>query len=323
MIYSKELMVKVSKLYYQENNTQQEVAAAVGLSRQTVGRILETARREGIVQVRILDESQQRYQKMEEKICDFFALQNVVVEPVYDYRAESIRRSLGVRASRYLFEILSEDQTLAVSWGRTMLEVVKAMKNSDRKVDIVQLNGSLGTIYSEINSNELARLLSDKFDGSYYYLPAPGVVDTVKIRDLLLKERTIRVPLERARKADLAAIGVGALDDSLLSSLGFFHDSEKAEMKKKGIVGDICLHMLDQEGRVVNTRWEDRIIGVSMEDLQELDSVIAIAGGTEKVEAIIASLKSGVVNVLVTDSNTAELICEFIENRATGSCGKE
>ena len=50
-----ELMSRAARLYYQDDLTQQEVAAQLGVSRPAVSRLLSQARRQGIVQIRIVD----------------------------------------------------------------------------------------------------------------------------------------------------------------------------------------------------------------------------------------------------------------------------
>lgn len=51
----KRLLIKVCKMYYEEDMTQSQIANATGIYRTTVGRMLKKAREEGIVKITIDD----------------------------------------------------------------------------------------------------------------------------------------------------------------------------------------------------------------------------------------------------------------------------
>lgn len=70
-------------------------------------------------------------------------------------------------------------------------------------------------------------------------------------------------------------------------------------------MGDISLRFFDKDGKPVKTPLDDRVIGLPLENLSNVDRVIALAGGS-KTEAIAGALRTGVIDVLVTDKFTAE-----------------
>ncbi len=72
------------------------------------------------------------------------------------------------------------------------------------------------------------------------------------------------------------------------------------------MAGEISLRFFDAEGRLVKTPLDDRVIGLSLEELGKADRVMALAGGQSKTAAIAGALKLGVIDVLVTDKFTAE-----------------
>lgn len=49
----KRILVKVAYMYYDENMTQQEIADKLGVSRPSVSRMLQKARQNGIVEIKI------------------------------------------------------------------------------------------------------------------------------------------------------------------------------------------------------------------------------------------------------------------------------
>jgi DNA-binding transcriptional regulator LsrR (DeoR family) len=92
----------------------------------------------------------------------------------------------------------------------------------------------------------------------------------------------------------------------LARSGNIFTSRELAAIKDAGGVGDISLRFFDGEGRIVKTPLDDRVIGMSLEELHGVDRVLALAGGQAKTEAIRGGLRTGVIDVLITDRFTAE-----------------
>ena len=67
----------------------------------------------------------------------------------------------------------------------------------------------------------------------------------------------------------------------------------------------MSLRFFDSEGRFVKTPLDDRVIGMTLEELAHVDRVIALAGGSSKTEAILGALRTGVIDILITDKFTA------------------
>jgi DNA-binding transcriptional regulator LsrR (DeoR family) len=71
-------------------------------------------------------------------------------------------------------------------------------------------------------------------------------------------------------------------------------------------VGDIALRFFDANGAPVRSSLDERILGITTEQLQKAPRVVAVAGGPEKTDALRAALKSEIIDVLITDQQTAE-----------------
>ena len=60
----------------------------------------------------------------------------------------------------------------------------------------------------------------------------------------------------------------------------------------------------------VRSPLDERVIGIDLAQLSRVPRVVAVAGGARKANAIHAALRSGVINVLVTDDQVARAIVE-------------
>jgi len=84
-------------------------------------------------------------------------------------------------------------------------------------------------------------------------------------------------------------------------------DRERGQLLDAGVAAETCALMFDRNGHPV-PMIDDRRIGISLESLRRVPNVIAVAGGEAKAPALLALLKSGVINSLVTDTAAARLL---------------
>jgi DNA-binding transcriptional regulator LsrR (DeoR family) len=66
--------------------------------------------------------------------------------------------------------------------------------------------------------------------------------------------------------------------------------------------------LFDQEGRLHEGSYNQRVISVSFEDLCRIPTVVAVVAGQDKVNAIIGALKTCIIKVLITDALTARAV---------------
>ena len=78
-------------------------------------------------------------------------------------------------------------------------------------------------------------------------------------------------------------------------------------------MGDILLHFFGADGEIVDQDFDATVTAISWEQLQRVKTVIAVAGGQDKIESILGALRSGVINVLITDRSTAHSILERLQ----------
>jgi DNA-binding transcriptional regulator LsrR (DeoR family) len=70
-----------------------------------------------------------------------------------------------------------------------------------------------------------------------------------------------------------------------------------------------------REGHLYPSELTDRIIGLTLEELRCIPTVVAVAFGMSKAEAILGALRTGVVDVLATDDSAAREILRMGETR--------
>jgi deoxyribonucleoside regulator len=317
MIERTELLAQVASMYYEDNLNQDEIARRIDASRSTVSRMLQEARKAGVVEITV-HYPWKNVPEIETDLIARFRLRQARVLLGRGRPYQEILRGLGVLAARYIEGILVEGTVLGISWGKAVYSTVRALR-SDRSlpITVVQMVGAVGEGDPLIDGPDLARLLASVYGGEYRYLHAPLIVEDAHAREVLLQEPRIRETLSLARRADVALVGIGAPSPEVSSLLraGYLDREELAQLRAQGGVGDICARHYDAHGRVLDIELNQRIVGIELEALHDIEQVIGVAGGEAKAEAILGALRGGHVNVLVTDDTTARKVLNLVWER--------
>ncbi|MBI4926664.1 MAG: sugar-binding transcriptional regulator [Anaerolineae bacterium] len=307
------LLVKVSKLYYEEGLSQDDIILRLNLSRSKISRLLQQARDEGIVQITVVT-PKHLYSDLENRLEKHFGLQEaVVVETHAGDTQENVLRALGVAAAGYLERAVTASTTLGISWGSTLNSMVAAMRPiSLPNVNVVQIIGGLGQPEAEIHATDLCHRLARALNGQLTLLPAPGIVGSQQAREVLLADTYVRRAVEMFSRLDLAFVGIGApTPESLMMRDGSILSAHEMELLlQNGAVGDIALRFFDGLGQPVGSDIDQRVIGITLEQLKRVPRVVGIAGGAEKHRAVRGALAGRLVHVLITDSVTAGKLLE-------------
>jgi deoxyribonucleoside regulator len=311
-----ELLAEVAILTYDRGLTQQEVAQRVGLSRSTISRLLDEARRKGIVEIYINSPFRQSAE-LQAELCKRFGLKEarVLVSDRLSY--EEMLQRLGRSAAFYLRTLIKEGMIIGIAWGTAIYQLVHAFRPMTREANIIiaQMVGSVGAQNYDVSGARLAQEMARLLRGRYYELHAPLLVETPQLREALMQERDVAEVLRLARQADLAIVGIGsfASEYSSLVRSGYLREDELAELRQAGAVGDICAYPIDIFGREVQVDLQRRVVSITLDDLKAIPLVVGIAGGQSKAEAILGALNGGYLDVLITDSVAASEVLRVHE----------
>nr|WP_086937667.1 sugar-binding transcriptional regulator [Thaumasiovibrio occultus] len=305
-----ELLTEISVSYYQDGDTQEEIAKKFGLSRVKVGRLLKRAREEGIVEITV------KYHpvfsaKLEKQLVERFGLKRALIA-LDQPDDESQRAQVASLASNYLSSLIREGTVVTAGQGRNVAAVAQHVGVvPQKKCTFISGIGGIHDAGSAINADHICRQLAKKYGGGSETLYAPAYVDDPLIKLAFMRNATVKGTFERARKADVALVGVGDLNEkSHLVKLGWFKPQEIIEAKiTRGVVGDVGGYdFINARGELVDTTMNGRVIGLSLTDLRRIPTVIAIASEDSKALALLGALRSGAIDVLATSVANATSI---------------
>lgn len=315
---SDRFLIKAAELYYRDGLSQQEIAQKLHTSRTSISRALIQARNEGYVQIRIQYPEQSNLgleRELEEK---YGLTEALIAVPAYD---QSSDQEVAFQAVDYTLRVLKKNMVLGMTWGRAMHGFVEQLAQDERlrslsfrNVKIVPFLGTPGITQMDswdatTYSNTLATKVGNLLHCASYNLSAPMYVDGEKEKKLIEGIDEISKVLHMAETADMALIGIGSMQkDSSIIKAGIRTEEEYKELMQKGAVGEIVGRIYDKNGQTVDEDLQRKMIGISLEKIAKIPVRVGISYGKDKVEAIKGAIAGGLVNVLVTDVPTAELL---------------
>lgn len=302
-----DLLAQVASMYYEQDMTQTEIGTQLGLSRVKVYRLLKQARAEGVVQITITWPIE-RDPELEKGLVQTFGLKEALVLKTLSPNRPPALQPLGQLAANYLERVLTDGSTMAVCLGRSTYETINAISaDFQAKVRVAQAMGSMPFAMQDVDSATLARHLAQKLDGEVLYLSSPLLADSIEAAEVLRRQRDINRVLMAAREADVALLGIGSLDPvtSGFIKAGFITPTELAELVATGAVGDVAGQIYTLEGQLHPCDYNRRVIGITLAELRQISTTLAVAMGQAKAKAILGGLRTGAINVLCTDDNAA------------------
>ncbi len=306
------LIARVAQLYYGEGLKQAAISERLHISQATISRLLKKAEQEGIVRITIAA-PRGTFPELEQALRDRFGLAEAVVAECFENREEAILSALGDAAGHYLETTVADGAVIGISsWSTSLLRMVDAVHPLKRvKAErVVQILGGIGNPSVQSHATQLTARLAALLGAEPMLLPAQGVSGSAAARRVMLSDPFVRETLAQFGRVTLALVGIGALQPSVMlaHSGNVFAGADLTDLEARGAVGDMCLHFFDAEGRPVAGPLEDRVIGMTLDELRAVPRVVAVAGGARKTAAIRGALLTGAVDVLITDRFTAEAL---------------
>ncbi|MEW5960464.1 MAG: sugar-binding transcriptional regulator [Chloroflexota bacterium] len=302
-----ELLAQIASMYYEQELTQHVIASELGLSRVKIYRLLKEAKEKEVVQIKV-NWPTARDTALEAALQQRFDLKEALVLKTTTRHTTPILQRLGQLGARYLESILTDGSTMAVCLGHSSYETINAISsNFQAKIRVAQAVGSMPFSMQKADSATLARQLAQKLGGEVLYLTSPLVADSIEASQVLRSQRDIQHTLLTAKAADVALTGIGNLDPAIsgFHQAGFISADELRALTAAGAVGDMAGQIYTITGELFPCEYSQRVIGITLEELKQIPTTIAVAMGREKARAILGGLRTGAIDVLCIDDQAA------------------
>lgn len=297
-------------MYYDESQTMEAVAGALGVSRSTVSRMLRDARDADIVRISLHPPGVRRVADQRRDLERRFGVHAHVVTAQPGSTERDRLQGTAEAAATAVESMLEPGMSVGLAWGTTIAAVVGALHHRPTPgLQIVQLNGAIDTEGSGLTyvSTVLARAAS-VWDASVQQFPVPAFFDYAATKEAMWRERSVRRVLAAQQQCGLAVFGVGAFDAEVPSHVyagNYLTVEDVRSLRADGAVGDVCTVFLRADGTTDGIRMNERVSGPDPRRLARIPRRVLIAAGTRKAVPLRAALLSGAATDLVLDEVTA------------------
>ena len=295
-------------LYYIAGNTQDQIAAKLGVSRQSAQRLVSLAISERLIKFE-LDHPIARCMALGDELERSFGLRFAEVVPTDPDRPNAlvgVSRASATQLERYLRA--SAPVTLGIGSGRTLKAAVDQMSTMECvQHRIVSMTGSIApdgaAAYFGVIFN-----IADKTKARCYPFPVPVIASSAEERETLMRQPLVISNLKRIEAAETIFLGIGGLGTNApLLQDGFLTQAELDGLLQAGAVGEITGWVFNRRGELIEGLTNDRVMSAPLPDLKSKLCIIT-AVGENKLNAIRAAITRPLVNGLITDEATAEAL---------------
>jgi DNA-binding transcriptional regulator LsrR (DeoR family) len=313
------LAARAAWLYFAGGQTQAQIAQRLNVPNSKAHRLIARASREGLIRV-FVEGPIAGCVALEEQLKTEFGLGHCEVVPNIDEGPLPLR-TLGTAGARYLRNVLDHQEhgIIAVGHGRTLAAAIDFLPA--RPAEGVRFVSLLGGLTRRLAANpfDVIHRLAERTGAEAYVMPVPFFANSVEDKAVLLSQYGVPEVVALARSASLLIAGIGEVNlHAFLASGGMVGAEEIETVAEAGGCGEILGHFFDENGAPVPTELSDRALAPDLDALRGR-KIVALAGGTTKVRAVRAILRSHLLYGLITDETTAR---SLVDANPEGQSGK-
>ncbi len=304
--------IEAAWLYYHDGLNQNDIASRMQISRASVVNYLSEARKRGWVRV-YLNNDVFLGHHLSDELCKAYGLQDALVVPDDQTGVSSEVARVTRAAADWLPRLLEPGDQLGVSWGETVYQLAQQMtRNPIEALTVVQLVGSRPAAPG-FAAEACTTLLAQKLDGHCINLHVPLLLSTKSVRDMLCEEPVVAEQLAALAACNKTLFACGTcVEGAHVVKTGLIDPKRLKQYTAKGAVGVICGRLIDAEGNPVVADTEERMIGVTLEQIRNKDTGLLVAAGHGRAVSARAAIKGGYVTHLATSSSIARELLQAV-----------
>lgn len=246
---------------------------------------------------------------LEQTLGEQLGIAQVVILPGNCDEDEVVKQEIGRTCAKILSELLDdgEQHILAVSGGTTLAAMASNIFGARPNTVVVPARGGLGDNV-DLQANTIATVLAQRLNATYRLLYVPDSVSSDIMNSILKEDVGVRSVVEIIKRADILVHGMGR------ASVMAKHRRMSPELVDKlmadGAVGEAFGQYCARDGRQV---YMTNNAGLMLQDLEHIKTIIGVAGGKSKAEAILSVIKASRQDILVTDEAAANEIMRLVD----------
>lgn len=243
---------------------------------------------------------------LEQALSKLLHIPHVVVVSGDADKDSQILREVGRAAAHRIRQLLQNGMTLAVAGGHAMSETARGMHHAAPvDVMVVPARGGMGTSV-ENQANTIAAEMAHRLSGRYRVMHVPDNLDAAALSEML-KLPEVKEVIQLMEQAHIIAHGVGRAD--VMAQKRHLPGEIVHLLQEGGAVGEAFGDFFDESGRTV---YQLTTVGSELAR-HEGSRMVAVAAGSGKAHAIIASARHEPHDSLITDEGAAGRILSILQ----------
>lgn len=295
------LAAAVARRYYLRDESQVSIAADLGISRFKVARLLEWARAEGIVRIEVAEPEVDV--ALSKTLAEALGIDRALVLDTVE--SDPRTAQIGVLTARHLATAVQPHGVLGLAWSRATQALAEHLHGIPEPT-VVQLCGVLTHAAGEEQSVELVRRAAANTGGQALTFYAPLVLDDAATAGSLRRQAGIIDVLRACDSLSVAVVAVGMWAPGCSTVYDALSVHDRMTFAGRGAVAESSGILFDASGEVLREGLQDRVVAVTEAQLRRAGEVVALATEVERIPAIYALTRSGIVSTLVTHRQVAE-----------------
>lgn len=221
-------------------------------------------------------------------------------------RDPRVLKDAGRAAAHRLHRLMMNGMTVAVTGGSTMYSVACGFAGcTPVNVMVVPARGGMGSD-ADTQANAVAADFAQRLNGRYRMIHLPDSLTPDSLEEMR-RLPGVEEALELLGKADLVVHGIGRAD-TMAGRRGLPKETVEL-LRKKGAVGEAFGDFFNEKGETV---WQTSTVSTEIGRTKNTARMVAVAAGSAKAEAIIASARHEKHDSLITDQGAAEKIIALL-----------
>ncbi|MEJ5229055.1 MAG: sugar-binding domain-containing protein [Pseudothermotoga sp.] len=319
MTISDDLLFEVAYDYYVKNILQKDIAKKLGVSRVQVSKYLKMAVERKIVRIEVVPPKipQKLESDYDTLFKQRFGLKKLLLATGHANN-QLLLQSLARRTWEYLSDLPNEPMKIGIGWGTTMFTLATIdFKTEKSNWTVLPLSGGTFRLSDKhFDSNFIAQNFAERLNAKAVPVYFPFLMDSLEQKERLQEAQEFRYIDSLWSNLDIVLCSVGySTSRSPLFRQNVFDGADLDRLEKLGIVGDVLTHYFDINGKVHDLEFMQKVNNITMQQYLKAKCKIVVAGGFHKIESIVGLLRGKLVDLLITDTNTAKNIVEYMSER--------
>jgi DNA-binding transcriptional regulator LsrR (DeoR family) len=309
------LAARVARRFYLDGVSKIDIAEQLGISRFRVARLLDSAREAGMVRIEIGLPGGTLDPGLSAELCSAFGLRQAFVFNFPDDSEQALRTRLGEVAGQVLMDLITPGDVLGMSWSRALSGLAASLTQLP-PCPIVQLTGAVPPPDGR-DLLDLVRGVARIGGGPAHVFYAPMILDDAQTAEALRRQGDIAGAFALLPSVTMAVVAVGAWAPGLSTIYDAVTPAERDQLAALGVRAELAGVFLGEDGRLVPTPLDSRMIVTPGPALERIPFVLAVAYGVAKSQAVCAAIRGDFAHGLVTHASLARAMLSRADRRGS------